>query len=265
MKKILMPLAALALLLVLAVPAGVQAAASRAIVTNMFPDGNTFRVLGAYLDGTTRVSDIDVSVPYSGITSTADMISAVNSVVNSSAPATLTDGIVWQNLSPAETQSMIDASFASTTNQADWTQATSAHPGFIKNKPSLSAVATSGAYSDLSGKPSIGAAYEGTTLRTGAFPIFKSATVSSGTAVFHLTADGTSGGTALCTNGVIQDSVNPFVSDAVASYQMSAAWSNSDKTLTVTTNKLTTANILTGILGQSQANGSVVKLSVWCY
>lgn len=122
-------------------------------------------------------------------------------------------------------------------------------------------------YNDLTNKPTITSpkAYEGTTLRTGAFPIFKSATVGSGSAVFHLTADGTSGGTALFPNGVIQDSVNAFVSDAAASYQMAYAFSNSNKTCTVTTNKLTTANILTGILGQASGNGSVVKLSVWGY
>lgn len=110
-----------------------------------------------------------------------------------------------------------------------------------------------------------GIAYEGTTQRTGAFPIFKSATVSSGSAVFHLTDDGLSTGSTLCPNGVVQDSVNAFVSDASASYQMAYAFSNADKTVTVTTNKLTTANILTGVLGQTAGNGSVVKLSVWCY
>lgn len=108
-------------------------------------------------------------------------------------------------------------------------------------------------------------AYEGTTLRNNAFPIFKSATVSSGTAVFHLTADGSSGGTALFPNAVITDSVNAFVSDAAASYQMACAFSNSNKTVTVTTNKLGTANILTGILGQVAGNGAVVKFSVWGY
>lgn len=111
----------------------------------------------------------------------------------------------------------------------------------------------------------IGTAYEGTTLRTGAFPIFKSATVGSGIAVFNLTADGTSGGTALCTNGVIQDSVQYVVNDATAAYQMGWAFTNSNKTLTFTSNKLSTANILTGILGQVAANGAVVKLTVWCY
>lgn len=108
-------------------------------------------------------------------------------------------------------------------------------------------------------------AYEGTTNRTNAFPVFKSATVSSGTAVFNLTTDGTSGGTALFPNGVIADSVSPSVSDATASYQMAWVFTNANKTLTVTANKLTTANILTGLLGQAAANAAVVKLSVWGY
>lgn len=107
--------------------------------------------------------------------------------------------------------------------------------------------------------------YEGTTQHINSFPIFKSATVASGVAVFNMTTDGTSGSTSLCPNGIIQDSVNPSVNDATASYQMSWAWSNSNKTLTVTANKLTTSNILTGILGQAAANAAVVKVSVWCY
>lgn len=107
--------------------------------------------------------------------------------------------------------------------------------------------------------------YEGTTLRSGAFPIFKTGTVSSGTAVFHLTDDGLSTGNALFANGVIQDSVNLTVNDATASYQMSWAFSNGNKTLTITANKLTTANILTGILGQGQANSAVIKLQIWGY
>lgn len=107
-------------------------------------------------------------------------------------------------------------------------------------------------------------AYEGTTAKDGAFPIFKDVTVSSGTAVFHLTDDGTSGGNAIFPNGPIFDSLNVFVSDHAASYQWSAALSNGNKTLTVTINKLTTANILTGILGQSSApNGTVVRMGIW--
>lgn len=106
-------------------------------------------------------------------------------------------------------------------------------------------------------------AYAETTQKTAVFPIFKSATVASGVAVFNLTADGTAGGTALCTE-VLSDSVAVIVNDATASYQMSWAFTNSNKTLTVTANKLSTANILTGVLGQAAANGAVVKLAVYC-
>lgn len=172
---------------------------------------------------------------------------------------------------------MLSTEYASivsaSSTQADWSQASSTIPSFIKNKPSIPSAqipsdwnqtsTTSPDY--LKNKPILGVSYEGTTQRVNSFPIFKSATVSSGVAVVNLTSDGTSGGMALCANGVIADSVSPTVSDATASYQMSWAFTNSNKTLTVTTNKLTTANILTGILGQSAANASVVKISVWCY
>lgn len=147
--------------------------------------------------------------------------------------------------------------------QSDWTA--SSGIGVILHKPSLATVATSGAYSDLSGVPVIDKIYEGTSLRSGAVGIFKSATVSSGVAVFNLTTDGTSTGAALFPNGVIADSISTIVNDATASYQMSWAFSNSNKTLTVTANKLSTANILTGVLGQAAANSAVVKLSIWGY
>lgn len=147
--------------------------------------------------------------------------------------------------------------------QTDWNAVSGI--GQILNKPTLTTVATTGSYTDLSNKPTIGIAYDGTTQRTNSFPFFGSATVSSGVAVFNITTDGTSGGTTLFPNGVIQNSVNLTVSDATAAYQMSYAFSNSNKTLTVTANKLTTANILSGILGQAQANGTVIKLQVSGY
>lgn len=110
-----------------------------------------------------------------------------------------------------------------------------------------------------------GKAYEGTTARANSVEYFGHSTVASGVAVFQLTSDGTSSGTVLFPNGIIQDSVSLTVSDATASYQMSYAFTNSNKTLTVTANKLTTANILSGILGQSAANGAVIKLTVFGY
>lgn len=105
--------------------------------------------------------------------------------------------------------------------------------------------------------------YQGVTLKGGVFPVFKSATVASGAAVFHLTIDGLSTGAALFATTPIKESLNAFVSDATASYQMGAVWSNSDKTVTITVNKLTTANILTGLLGQTAANGAVINLQVF--
>ncbi len=132
----------------------------------------------------------------------------------------------------------------------------------LTGKPTLATIATSGAYSDLSGQPVIGKAMVGTTAKTGSFRIYQNATVASGVAVFQLTDNGLSGGNALFANEVFTDSVQVMVSDATASYQMAWAFSNSNKTLTVTANKLTTANILTGLLGQTQANGAVVKLMI---
>lgn len=147
------------------------------------------------------------------------------------------------------------------------TVATSGAYSDLTGKPSLATVATSGSYNDLSNKPTIPTvqAYEGVNARANAFPFFGDATVASGVAVFQLTTNGISTGTAIFPNGVIADSVNVFVSDATASYQMSVAFSNGNKTITVTTNKLTTANILTGLLGQTAANGAVVKLQIYGY
>lgn len=115
---------------------------------------------------------------------------------------------------------------------------------------------------------SVNQIYDGTTLRTGAFPIFKTATVSSGTAIFNFTNDGTSGGTALFPNGPISASVQPIVNDATAPYQFSWVWSNSNKTLTVTTNKASGVAVLTfTLLGLPSAapNGTSVSVQVWGY
>lgn len=117
-------------------------------------------------------------------------------------------------------------------------------------------------------------AYEGTTLRAAAFPVIKSATVSTGVAVFNLTADGLSTGAALFPNGVIVDSVQVSVSDATAIYPASWAFSNSNKTLTVTANKAGSTNVLLNLLGgltsvlgapTAAPNGTSVKLTVYGY
>lgn len=228
------------------------------------PGGNEFAFfkLGDSLRLTTGILDVD-----SIATTSIDGLDLVISNLQSGFTSTLSGKA---NTSHTHTisnvtglQSALDTVF--TQKQADWATTSTSSVTYIKNKPSLATVATSGSYNDLTNKPTLGISYEGTTQRTSSFPIFKSATVSGGTAVVHLTTDGTSGGTTLCTNGVIQDSVSVIFNDNSASYQQSWAFSNSNKTLTVTANKFTTANILSGILGQAQANGSVAKISVWCY
>lgn len=118
----------------------------------------------------------------------------------------------------------------------------------------------------VSGSDATSKACEGIHFRSAAFSIYKTATVSSGTAVFHLTADGLSTGSALFPTAVIVDSVNVTISDSGISYQLAWVFSNGNKTITVTANKITTVSLITGILGQnSAANGIVVKLSVWGY
>jgi len=105
--------------------------------------------------------------------------------------------------------------------------------------------------------------YAGTALKANPILYTSMGTVSGGSVVFNLTNDGLSTGTPLFPNGPIVGSLNAFVSDAAASYQMAATWSNSNKTVTITANKLTTSNILTGVLGQAAANSAVVYMNVW--
>lgn len=117
----------------------------------------------------------------------------------------------------------------------------------------------------ISAGATVNLVYDGTTSRAAPIIIYKTATVASGVATFQLTSDNTSTGPAIFPNAPILASVSPVVNDASASYQFGWAFSNSNKTLTITTNKLSTANILTGVLGQSAANGAVVNLTISGY
>lgn len=103
--------------------------------------------------------------------------------------------------------------------------------------------------------------YQGSTQKTNPKMVCKQATVASGVAVFYLTDNALVGGNALFTN-VYQESLEFQVNDASNQYQY--GWSLSGKTLTVTVNKIGTANLITGILGfPSAANGTTVNMSVW--
>lgn len=107
-------------------------------------------------------------------------------------------------------------------------------------------------------------AYDGTTSRANAFPIFKSGTVSGGNVVVHLTDNGASNGNALFPTGVILDSIQARAEEGTTPHAFgTAALSNSNKTLTLPVSKI--APIL-GILNLNQAaNGSVIKLAIWGY
>lgn len=112
--------------------------------------------------------------------------------------------------------------------------------------------------------------YEGTTQRLNPILINKTATVagSAGNAVFNLTNDGTSTGTALCPNGVMLNSPNLSVNDATAPYQFSWAWTNSNKTMTVLAQKASGLAVLTFTLLGIPApvpNGTNVNATAICY
>lgn len=225
----------------------------------VLPDGWVYLLMGS----TTRGDQPPIFYQFSSTSTATD---DGNNVMTPTALIGSAGRYIKQKLSYADLANLISFASVATTGaypdltskptipaaqiQSDWNQSSTSSIDFVKNKPSI---------------PIPQQAYEGTTLRSGAFPIIKSATVASGVAIFNLTADGTSGGTALFTNGIILDSINLYVNDATAAYQMSVVFSNSNKTITVTANKLTTANILTGILGQASANGAVVKLQIWGY
>jgi len=193
------------------------------------------------------------TIPSAQVNCDWNSVSGISQILNK---PTLFDG---QYSSLTGKPTLFSGSYTDLTNKPTLFDGTYAS---LTGKPTFATVATSGSYNDLSNKPVLSKAYTGTTLKTDCFRIYKNATVSSGTAVFHLTDDGLSTGNALFTNEVFTDSVQVNVNDSSASYQMSWVFSNSNKTLTVTANKLTTANILTGILGQTQANGASVRLYV---
>jgi len=67
--------------------------------------------------------------------------------------------VAGTNVTITETANGIEiAASGAPQQQADWTQSDSAAVDYIKNKPNLATVATSGSYNDLSNKPSIPAA-----------------------------------------------------------------------------------------------------------
>lgn len=171
--------------------------------------------------------------------------------------------------------------------------------GLLKNV-NLATVAFSNNYSDLSGKPTIPTNTNQLTNGSGfvthdsqtlsissntltlsggnsiSLPIYtstdyaNSASISGGVgqAIFYLTSDKTSSGTALYST---IDYVSPIINDATANYTYQWSYNSSTKVLTVTSKTNLSTNVLTNLLGgtipslqppSNVANGITVYLLV---
>lgn len=157
---------------------------------------------------------------------------------------------------------------------------------------SLAPVATSGAYNDLSGKPSIPSAQvqsDWTQSNTGSIDFVKnkpvlyksgvrkgkhieyttSSTVSGGSVTFYLTDNGLAGGNAIATTW-FKESANFWVEDVSAQYQFGNFTISADKKsvtasitrLSATSTILSLVSVLTGLTFIAPANGTVVYLTI---
>lgn len=119
---------------------------------------------------------------------------------------------------------------------SDWNATTGV--SVILNKPTWANVAYTGAYTDVSGTPTIvNYCYDGSAKRTNCIPYFSSAVVASGMVQFNMTVDGTSGAASIFPNGLITGSVNVFCSDAAVPYSAGVVVSNGGRTVVATVNK----------------------------
>lgn len=143
MLKTLKTVAALAFALVLAIPMTATADTGRAVITNLSTNGSNINILGQYWDGSSFITNLGTGFSGAGITTNKQYFDAAAAAVVADATGqelSIAGGVVWPFLSADEIQTLINTSFASSTNQADWAQANSSHPGFIKNKPSITSV-----------------------------------------------------------------------------------------------------------------------------
>lgn len=79
-----------------------------------------------------------------------------NGVAEITMPAVPVQDVTVDGTSVLNAQGVAEITMPTFTQaQADWTESDTTDPSYIQNKPTLAAVATSGAYSDLSGTPTI--------------------------------------------------------------------------------------------------------------
>lgn len=122
----------------------------------------TMVVSGSYDDTTKKIvltlqngQTVEFSVAdlVDGLETSAHAASTYQTIAGMSNYATQND------ISDMATQTWVgNQGFLTTQEQADWTESDNTDPAYIKNKPSLAAVATSGSYTDLSNTPTIPAA-----------------------------------------------------------------------------------------------------------
>lgn len=110
-------------------------------------DGNTITLTGS--DGSSS-SVTDANTTY-GLSISGHTVSLVEG--GAAASVTVPDNFT----SAYETKLNGIAAGAEVNVQSDWNETSTSSDAYIKNKPTLAAVATSGAYSDLSGTPSLAA------------------------------------------------------------------------------------------------------------
>lgn len=186
-------------------------------------------------------------------------------------PATfdqLTDGSTNKSFTSTEKTKLAGVATGATANSSDAVLLNrSNHTGTqtASTITGLATVATSGSYNDLSNKPSIPSAttvYNGTSALTNPVIVLKSgSTNGSGLGVFNLTADNTSGGTALCPTSV--DAVNVDVNNSTAAYGTS--WAVAGKVLTVTVTQPTSLLSLGLLPNVAVASGVTVNARVFCH
>lgn len=158
-----------------------------------------------------------------------------------------------------------------TQHQTALTIDTSQVSGLTSAIRSAISVTGNGSYNSGTGVITVNSAkcYVGTTLLSDCFGISKSATVSGGNAVFHLTNDGTSTGTALFPNGPQLDSLQIRCDNEVDSPCSfgTPSLSNSNKTITIAVKKSVGINVallsLTLLGAPAAANSSVVKMTIF--
>ncbi len=101
---------------------------------------------------TSALATVATSGSYTDLTNTPTIPDAVSGTNDGTNWTTLTIGSVTKNIPSGGGAAQI---------QSDWTQNDNTKVDYIKNKPSLATVATSGSYNDLSNTPSIPDAVSG--------------------------------------------------------------------------------------------------------